>query len=338
MTKIEMKFGFPLFTKNSSSVYLGNHKKLIISDIWAFWDYVIKKNGKNKEFLSALLEQSKYFYLAAETSPVKSKPLLFYYSFLNFAKIIINMDKGYGPSFIYHHGVKERNKGNFAHSEVEIEIQKNKLKNVSIELIDILDTNVPSAKTTIKVKDLLAHCVGVHRSYSEIYNQKECFYRLDDPELYKNGRELIFRAEVKCDDSALTELKGIGYSIKEEDEKLYYESKILTPRGNKTRKDYFTLSQQIRNEGIWYFIGNNGYTFYLSDHDKNRYAPETIIYNTMFYLGSITRYHPYMFDKIFSDKEQWLMSEFLTTQPKQFMYLATAKVLGQHVLKAYASF
>ena len=58
----------------------------------------------------------------------------------------------------------------------------------------------------------------------------------------------------------------------------------------------------------------------------------------MFYLGSITRYHPYMFDKIFSDKEQWLMSEFLHTQPKQFLYLATSRVLGQNVLKAYASF
>jgi hypothetical protein len=58
----------------------------------------------------------------------------------------------------------------------------------------------------------------------------------------------------------------------------------------------------------------------------------------MFYLGSITRYHPYLFDEIFSDKEQWLMSEFLSTQPKQFLYLATAKTLGQSVVKAYASF
>jgi hypothetical protein len=58
----------------------------------------------------------------------------------------------------------------------------------------------------------------------------------------------------------------------------------------------------------------------------------------MFYLGSITRYHPYLFDDIFSEKEQWLMSEFLTTQPKQYLYLATAKVLGQNVLKSYCSF
>ncbi|WP_372587968.1 YaaC family protein [Vibrio alginolyticus] len=102
--------------------------------------------------------------------------------------------------------------------------------------------------------------------------------------------------------------------------------------------DYYALSQQIRAKGIWYFIGNSGYTMYLSKCPDHRYSQESIIYMIMFYLGSITRYHPYMFDQIFSDKEQWLMSEFLSTQPKQFLYLATANTLGQIVLKAYASF
>lgn len=105
-----------------------------------------------------------------------------------------------------------------------------------------------------------------------------------------------------------------------------------------TRRDYAKLTDEIRFKGIWYFLGNNGYTMYLSNSSTGRYSQESIIYMVMFYLGSITRYHPYMFDEIFSDKEQWLMSEFLNTQPKQFLYLATARVLGQSVHKAYASF
>ena len=76
MTEIDIKYGFPLFTKEQNTVYLGNHKKLVISDIWSFWDYIVKKNGKNKPFLNSLLEQAKNFYLSAEQSPVKSKPLL----------------------------------------------------------------------------------------------------------------------------------------------------------------------------------------------------------------------------------------------------------------------
>lgn len=107
-----------------------------------------------------------------------------------------------------------------------------------------------------------------------------------------------------------------------------------------SNNDLSNLSKQIRNEGIWYFLGSNGYTMYLSkSENKNyRYSQESIIYMVMFFLGSITRYSPYLFDTLFSDKEQWLISEFLTTQPKQFLYLLTSHILGQSVLKAYSSF
>ena len=338
MTELEIKYGFPLFTKPSSTVYLGDHKKLIISDLWSFWDYVIKKHGKNRDFLSALLEQAKHFYIAAESSPVKSKPLLFYYAFLNLSKIIIGIEKNYNSSHEFRHGIAENHNGNFAHSTITIYELKNDIKNVAIELHNILDVHAFSSKQVFKVKELLAHCVGVHRAYSEIYNQKEIFFRLDNAKLYKSGRDMIFRGEVRCKADNVASLQARGYSIAYEDGKYFYECKIQTTRYSKTRADYYALSQKLRHEGIWYYIGSDGHTFYLSELATNRYSPESIIYNVMFYLGSITRYHPYMFDRIFSDKEQWLMSEFLTTQPKQFLYLATSKVLGQHVLKAYASF
>ena len=337
MTRIEPKFGFPLFTKLASTVYLGDHKKLVISDVWAFWDYVIKKNGKNKPFMNSLLEQAKNFYIAAENSPIKSKPLLFYYSFLNLSKIVIGLEKGYGPSNIYHHGLKESHNNKFSHSEITIHNKKVTLKNVAIELMEVLEPP-PVTGITVKVKELLAHCVGIHRSYSEIFNQKEIFFKLYDEGVYKYGRRMFFRAKIKCTPQEKLELEARGYNFVEENGDQFYECSITTASNNKTRKDYYDLSDKLRREGIWYFIGNDGYVLYLSSLNRHRYAPESIIYITMFYLGSITRYHPYMFDKIFSDKEQWLMSEFLTTQPKQFVYLTSAKTLGQYVLKAYSSF
>jgi hypothetical protein len=126
--------------------------------------------------------------------------------------------------------------------------------------------------------------------------------------------------------------------ISQDEGRFLYTEKILIPSYSITRNDYASLSALIQQRGIWYFIGSDGYTMYISNSTTGRFSQESIIYMVMFYLGSITRYHPYMFDEIFSDKEQWLMSEFLNTQPKQFLYLATARVLGQSVLKAYASF
>jgi hypothetical protein len=58
----------------------------------------------------------------------------------------------------------------------------------------------------------------------------------------------------------------------------------------------------------------------------------------MFYLGSTTRYHPYLFDEIFSQSDQWLISEFLDNQPKQFLYLSISKALGIELRKAYSNF
>lgn len=341
MIEIDMKYGFPLFARPSSMVSLGNNEKLIISDIWAFWDYVIKKASQDKKregFLRSLLEQAKHFYLTAEVSPVKSQPLLYYYSFLNLSKIIINLDGSHGPRKMYFHGMTENHNHKFAHSTITKQRQKHNVVQVAHELISVFDPAITTADLVINVRDTLNHCVGVHRAYSEIYNQPEVFCRLTNYRLFKNGKQLIFKAELQCSASDVAALTARGYTIvREEDSHFYVETMAIgsyTPK----RADYASLSEIIRNRGIWYFIGNAGYTLYLSNSTRGRYSQESIIFMVMFYLGSITRYHPYMFDEIFSDKEQWLMSEFLNTQPKQFLYLSTARILGQSVLKAYASF
>ncbi|AOA57111.1 YaaC family protein [Acinetobacter larvae] len=342
MIEVEIKFGFPLFSKEASLVNLGNNQKLIISDIWAFWDYVIKKrtsDRKERIFLQSLLEQAKHFYITAESSPVKSQPLLYYYSFLNFAKILININGGFGFNKTYMHGASEKHNNRFIHSEIMKQKQKIQLVQVAHELISLFEPNIPNVDISINVKSLLSHCIGIHRPYAEIYKQKEIFFKIEKYRLYKHGKQLIFNAEIKCDLSEMHLLNAQQYNLSEnEDGNIIWSEHIIMSTYTPSRKDYAALSNLLRNKGIWYLIGNDGYTMYISNSATDRYSQESIIYMTMFYLGSITRYHPYMFDEIFSDKEQWLMSEFLNTQPKQFLYLATARVLGQSVLKAYASF
>lgn len=341
MTEVEMKYGFPLFSKPNSLVSLGRNEKIVISDIWAYWDYVVKKasrDRKEEDFLYSLLEQAKHFYLSAEKSPIKSQPLLYYYSFLNFSKILINLSNRHGHRAMYMHGMSEKHNGSFHLSTIVKQEKKTNIVQVAHETISLFDPSVNTTTITLRTKELLNHCVGVHRAYSEIYTQKEIFFKIKNHNLYKIGKQLIFKAELSCETSDIASLRSIGYTIIQEEEKIFLQESITMNGYKPIRDDYANLSLAIRNKGIWYFIGNNGYTMYLSNSPIGRYSQESIIYMIMFYLGSITRYHPYMFDEIFSDKEQWLMSEFLNTQPKQFLYLSTARVLGQSVLKAYASF
>jgi hypothetical protein len=258
---------------------------------------------------------------------------------LNLAKLMINIEKEYGSNNLrYLHGIAERNNSKFSDSEIKVSPKADYKKNVSVELLELFDNISFSQTETINVKNHLSHCVGIHRSYCEIYNDKESFFKLSRISLYKHGRKMGIKTEVQCKQSDIIKLNQQGYNLTTENNKVYWVEEITRLQDNVTRKDYADLAKLLNDKGIWYFIGNEGYTSYISSNPNCRYKPEIIIYNTMFYLGSITRYHPYMFDKIFSDKEQWMMSEFLTTQPKQFLYLATAKTLGQNVLKAYTSF
>lgn len=337
MIEIESKFGFPLFTREKNNIYLGNHKKLIISDIWSFWDYIIKKTNYEREFMHSLLEQSKNFYTAAENSPIKSRPLLYYYSFLNLAKVAINLDKRYGMTN-YLHGISENHQGKFLNSEIKIVKKKNNVKNVSCELMESLDGTLLASDLTLNVKKYLAHCVGIHRAYCEIYKSDEIFFRLENYKILRDGKDFYFRAKVIANDENIDLIRPLGYNIIEDNNEFLWEESISTTSYSATRNAYYQLAKQVKSKGIWYFIGNDGYKMYISKHSIYRHSPEMIIYNTMYFLGSVTRYHPYMFERLFSDKEQWLMSEFLTTQPKQFLYLLTAKILGQNVLKAYSSF
>ena len=84
MKELESKYGFPLFSTSRTTTNLLRFERNRVSDIWSFWDYIIKqhlkRNGKSTEsFLSSLHEQSMYFYQAAEKAPLRSQPLLYYY-------------------------------------------------------------------------------------------------------------------------------------------------------------------------------------------------------------------------------------------------------------------
>lgn len=145
------------------------------------------------------------------------------------------------------------------------------------------------------------------------------------------------KAKIQCNQTDATALTARGYNIVVEEGEHYLVEEYLTTRYNPAREDYYALSKQIRDKGIWYFLGGKNYTKYLSKSEHHRYPTEMTIYWTIFYLGSITRYRPNLFDDIFSDMERWLLSEFLTTQPKQLLYLMTSKMIGSNVLKAYSS-
>ena len=347
LKKVTLKYGFPIFTKNESTSYIVRNEKLRVSDIWSFWDYIIRMHGKHQDelkFLLSLLEQARYFYDTAEQAPVKSQPLLFYYSFLNLAKIVINIANYTGIASEYNHGIETSvtHQTNLSNAEIKIKSlaggSKISVCNQFFRSMENPLNFVANTPYQLMIKDCLQSCIGIHRTFSETFNEDETYYRIVNSELIKTGKELCFECEIHpCDNSIMELLNNHGYSIYISEGKYKWRETIMMKTYSVTRKDYYDLSQKIKNKGIWYYTDGNEYRMYISSNRSLALSPESLIYSTMFFFGSITRYHPYLFDSLLSKKELWLVDEFLRTQPKQFLYLVTSRVIGQGIFKSRTS-
>ena len=129
-------------------------------------------------------------------------------------------------------------------------------------------------------------------------------------------------------------LTSKGYNIHKDNKQYVLHEKIsLGRRYNVTRSDWYRLSNSLLTKGLWTYTDGNEYRIYISSNALPM-TEASIIYCIMFFFGSITRYHPYLFERILSDKELWLVSEFLNTQPTQFLFYITSKVTGNYIYKS----
>lgn len=359
MVEVPIKYAFPLFTKEKSNDYLIKHDRIRVSDLWAFWQYIIgryvNKYKGEKEFLLTLLEQAKYFYEAAEKAPIKSQPLLYYYSFLNLVKVVINVNSTntYGTSCTYFHGVESgpiRKTDKLHDLYIQIKSltspssrtsQAGVNSNLSVayrfmcQMDDVLNCPPP---VRFNIVEMLKGCIGIHRTFAETNNDKETYIKLGNYKLLREGKNLFCKYEVlKCDEIIFNDLLAAGYNIVQETDEagqtqFFWIEEITMSSYNVTKVDYYNLAKKLREKGIWYYTDGSEYRTYIST-DPLHISTESIIYNLMFFFGSITRYHPYLFDRLLTEKQMWLISEFLRTQPMQFLHVVTSRTIGSAVLK-----
>lgn len=377
MKQIKTQYGFPIFIKESSTDYLLKAEKIRVSDIWALWHYIIKSEKKrfpgktDYPFLLSVLEQAQYFYEAAALAPIKSKPLLYYYSFLNIAKasIVLTKSARLALNGEFNHGIDSCSINSNAQLQDCFVTVKN-LKStggvsqkisVAYELAQLFDDNIKfkhpnpanhdNGPWKIDIISLLKSCIGIHRTVSETFKTKESFIRLETPIIEKEGKHLVYKGRINGTPNERTSLITAGYNIEEINLKWHLKEDYNMTTPYLSRLVFYLFSKQLSSKGLWTYSTGDEYRLYINSNHlikdtSNIYkflplnatdpniqqltlSSATIIYYLMFFFGSITRYHPYLFEKVLSEKEIWLVSEFLKTQPLQFLLLITSKVLGK---------
>jgi len=58
------------------------------------------------------------------------------------------------------------------------------------------------------------------------------------------------------------------------------------------------------------------------------------IYLVFYYLGSVTRYRPNLFQKIMESKHGSHLEEVILNLPQQFLYLVASEFAGREVVRA----
>lgn len=344
MDCIEFKYGFPLFCSGSAASSLLKLERNRVSDLWALLDYIIKqfvkyKNSDTKEFLLSLHEQAKYFYQAAEDAPVKSQPLLYYYSFLNLAKAYLCITQGTSPDDVYMHGIETSVNRATTIQTATVTVKPMSASSrisVAYSLMASLGDQLPFLSSTdLQIKDCLASCIGIHRTFCETYDEQESFVRLLNPLCFRDGRKLEFVAELKkCDAASIGMLTAQGFDIRSVEGKYEFHQALTMPNYNIRKQDWIDLSSALLTEGLRAYTDGNEYRMYLPLSPKTPVSSTSVVYAVMFFLGSVTRYHPYFFDSLMDEKEQWLISEFLNTQPRQFLYNLISYMVGKPIYRS----
>jgi len=215
------------------------------------------------------------------------------------------------------------------------------------EFAKILGKALPAPRT-VRSLSLLRQVPGVHRAFCRVTRERPSFTPVERFELRRIENQLYARLVLSRDDRdtretlpmiqarrAFTRVFHQGAS--QDQHELWFETRPVPAATRATDTAIRGLGELIRGVGIWSILADRGQRFYLSTiPPREALPPLASIYAIMFYLGSITRYKPYDFDRIVAGRFAWLIGEFLKTQPAQFVYGVAAHAVGVDVVRPYA--
>jgi len=333
------------------SFFRKRRSRILAADIWSFYRCLIKKCVAKKKENEALsfLEQAFDFYSAAEKQSIGSKPLLFYYSFLNLVKIALIIRKIDFPP-VAKHGLYDPKEN--VRERLRLEGQIIKIKGLAQdhseifpEFVKILGGKIKANNET-KIVELLGLIPSIHRAYVEHLNEKPAFLPITNVCVLKKRKNLWARLDCSKSDKdvrqtissirRLQSFKGIFHKAKSSTTSLYsFETDPMVFSNRNLDSSIEKLQSKIKQIGVWSILTTEGYRHYILYAPNNMLPQLACSYAVMFYLGSITRYKPYDFDKILSGKYGWIIQELLAAEPIQFIYLLASHLACADVIRPF---
>lgn len=306
----------------------------------------------------AFLRQAEDFYRAASAG-LSTNPLLLYYAFLNLGKALVRV-RGYRGSLDQAmHGLTERTApgGTELHDSEVIVKDGGLATNIYPELIERLGYQRPSNNDFYPVAELIPQVVVGHRIWREsAAAHRERFIDLKGIQFVDNRaeRRLWLRLFVSRGDLSrysisrrqlLTEGRLAGM-FREVDpaavapgaELVCLEQQVPVSYTGRPTDVVADLVAAVRPQ-LWRIVSAvpsgayRRYYIHMTPAGQARLPQLASLWALFFYLGSVVRYRPHLFDELLRGPNGAFISEFISGQADQMLYLLASEFCQREIAR-----
>jgi len=326
--------------------------RVVTADPWAFLKHLASERKKAEAArLHAYIDQAGDFFAAAENPRTGSKPLLYYYSFLNLAKVALRL-RGVNLPAKLMHGIfdpaaNNRERVRLQGQSVRSDPLAHDHSKVFPEFCASLGINAAGART-MKVVDVLAQVASIHRTFISVSNRAALLMPLLRVEAFSDDDEVWLRVALsRTDEDVRRTLPTAGKrrefrrhlaAIRSHNEdEHWFQSVAVKGRRRGVETALGALAERLYEIPFTAILTGQGYRYYICDVGRRSWLhPLVAIHAAMFYLGSVTRYKPEVFGKILGSGYAWAVEELLATAPTQFLYMLCSSLAGIEVVRPFA--
>lgn len=308
---------------------------------------------------SSFVRQAREYFAAADRAlAVETRPLLYYYSFLNLAKALAIARGRANMVGKVHHGIAVNNSAGHLVSTAKIVGQPTNAHVASA--LDELHHAIEgrgAPRSDLPIREILPQSIIGHRMWREAVGvgavaRKERFVAASSIELRHDSTSKEIWAAIHFPRSVL---RGLGRGNAETLEESGLDSNFhIVQDSTSTDSLTFELSSPISYTDrpadvvmdvvkqlrpfLWQTViptpPYRRFYVYLLPQGETRLPQWYSIYATMFWLGSLTRYQPVELLQNLNGDFGAFFSEFLATQPNQMLYLLASEFIRQDVTHA----
>jgi hypothetical protein len=306
------------------------------------WEFVsLWLSREEQDNARVLWNQAREFYKASQGLSLQAAPLLIYYACMNAAKALLTAK---GIAFIPFHGVSSDNLRG-ASRKIRLSNEGVEIKNNGVlpALCSYLGEAEPTRKHSLK--EILFNVPFVHRTYCLTYrNQRDMFLPLTNCMFVvdRGSNDAYFSANVSVDfpisgiNSQLPPSLTLNANAGSRALRSVAVAPVKKPR-NLTLDDLqelAALNEKLRADV--HFITATQTLWYAKLNVKGpkrllRY-PLTLTLAAMHRLSEICRYRPIELAAFLNSDENWLLSEFVQSAPRQFLDAIASELTGYQFL------